>query len=191
MGGTIAYEIAQKLYKSGDEVKNLFLIETYNVCFLESNICADNTDRAKIENIKFHFYNIKRLNGSDKVKFISQKADVFKRRTLARINSVSDKMGIHVKTESGLSKAMFRVRDINDKAQTEYKPEVYNGKTVLLKPIISYSSEPDPNFGWDKLIKGKYKVYNLDLAPRGMLIEPYVVETAAIISKELSDDNKY
>lgn len=186
MGGTIAYEIAQELYKAGDEVKNLFLIETYNICFNENQFIVSSGSE-KIENIKFHFNNVKRLSGSDKTKFLTQKAKVLKRRTIARLNFVSSKVGISITNNQGTSKATFKVRDINDKAQTEYKPEVYNGKTVLLKPMISYSSEPDPNFGWDKLIKGKYKVYNLDLAPRGMLIEPYVVETAAIISKEIQE----
>ncbi|MEO8231842.1 MAG: amino acid adenylation domain-containing protein [Ignavibacteriota bacterium] len=188
MGGTVAFEIAQQLRNNGDEVKNLFMLETYNVCFSENKVSTENSTADKIENIKFHFDNIKRLSGSDKVKFIRQKAEVLKRRTIAKINSLTDRIGINVKDNPGTSKKTFKVRDINEKAQAEYKPKGYNGKTILLKPIVSYSSEPDPNFGWDKLIKGEFKVYNLNLSPRGMLIEPFVKETAAIISKEMGDN---
>jgi thioesterase domain-containing protein/acyl carrier protein len=186
MGGTIAYEIAQQLTLNGDKVNNLFLIETYNACFNCASDKHEGESNALVENIKFHFDNIKKLSGSDKVKFIRQKSEVLKRRTFAKINSFSDAMGFNLKDDPGTSKLTFKVRDINDKAQMDYTPETYSGKTVLLRPRVSYSAEPDPDFGWKDLINGEFKVYNLDLAPRGMLIEPFVKETAAIISNELS-----
>ncbi len=186
MGGTIAYEMAHQLTLNGDKVDNLFLIETYNACFSCDNIELKNHHNELIENIKFHFDNVKKLNGSDKIKFISQKAEVFKRRAVAKINSVSNSIGIKINDEPGTSKSTFKVRDINDKAQVDYAPGPYTGKTILLKPKVSYTSEPDPDFGWRDLVNGEFKVYNLDLAPRGMLVEPFVKETAAIISREIN-----
>ena len=187
MGGTIAYETAQQLILNGEKVDNLFLIETYNACFNSGNAQPENHSSEMIENIKFHFENVKKLSGSDKVKFIGQKAVVFKRRAFAKINSVTDALGIKHQDNPGTSGLTFKVRDINDKAQMDYMPESYSGKTILLRPKVSYNSEPDPNFGWKELLNGDFKVYNLDLAPRGMLVEPFVKETAAIISKELSE----
>ena len=104
---------------------------------------------------------------------------------IARLNSVYDKLGFELNKEEGASKLTFKVRDSNDKAQENYIPENYTGKTVLLRPVVSYTSEPDPDFGWRHLALGNFIVYNLDLAPRGMLVEPFVKETAEIITKEL------
>lgn len=181
MGGTIAYELAQQLTKTGNEVSNLFLIETYNACMIDKSMHTDE----RFENIKFHLDNLKKIEPGKKIKFINQKAQVTKRRLIARLNSVYDKLGIELNEAEGASKLTFKVRDTNDKAQADYIPEKYTGKTVLLRPVLSYSSEPDPDFGWRHLASGKFIVYNRDLAPRGMLVEPFVKETAAIITKEL------
>lgn len=186
LGGTIAFEIAQQLMVKGEEIKNLFLIETYNECVsLFTNSFGDRT-KEKIENLRFHFENLKSLNGSDKKIFLKHKAEIATRRTFARINSLSSKMGFKTNEDPETSAATRTLRELNDSAQTKYIPESYKGKTILLKPKVSFSCEPDENFGWKDFIQGEFKVYNLDLAPRGMLMEPFVEETAAIISKEMN-----
>lgn len=185
MGGTIAYEIAKQLVANNNIVNMLFLIETYNVCFGEvTNSFVDRT-KEKIENIKFHFDNLMSLKGSDKKTFLKQKAETAIRRTAARIGYLPAKLGLKVDDDTEASIKTISVREVNDNAQINYRPDPYNGKAVLLKPSNSFSSEPDPNFGWGELIKGDFKVYNLNLAPRGMLVEPFVKETARIISEEL------
>ncbi len=187
LGGTIAYEVAQQLSVRGDEVKNLFLIETYNVCFANYSHSFSEKTKEKFENVKFHYDNLMSLKGSERKTFIKQKAEVAKRRLMARINSVSSKIGLGADTDPETSAATLTIREVNDKAQEEYVPVPYNGKTILLKPKVSYSSEPDPSFGWNELVSGEFKIYNLELAPRGMLLEPFVSETASIIKNELKN----
>ncbi|QQS35339.1 MAG: amino acid adenylation domain-containing protein [Ignavibacteriales bacterium] len=186
MGGTIAFEVAQRLIGEGEAVNNLFLIETYNAAFGNiTNTFLDRT-RERLENVKFHFDNLVSLKGSDKKVFLKQKIETTTRRTKARLNAISCKVGINIEVLPENSSKTSRVRHANDIAQMNYIPNEYKGKTILLRPVISYSNEPDPKFGWGDVVKGELKVYNLDLAPRGMLVEPYVAQTAAIISREIT-----
>ncbi len=179
MGGTIAFELAQQLKLAGDTVKILFMLETYNVCVAPNVDSLIEKTKFNLENLKFHFDNFKSLHGTERSKFLKQKTEVAKWRLGIKINSVASKFGM------GQSDAVTTVREANDFAQLHYKPQKYDGKVVLLKPVKSYSSEPDINFGWSEYLTGEFKVYNLNLAPRGMLVEPFVEETAQIVSKEI------
>jgi surfactin family lipopeptide synthetase A len=183
LGGTIALEMSQQLTRNGETVKNLFLIETYNICTIKDKL--SNTLVYNLENIKFHYDNLMMLSRKDRIKFLRNKTEVLKRRVLSRFIPLFSKLGININSYTESSGSNSRIREVNDKAQLMYIPEKYEGKAVLLKPKVNYSSGPDPSFGWNSLINGSLKVYNLDIAPRGMLYEPFVKETAAIITKEL------
>ncbi len=187
MGGTIAYEIAQQLKNRGDEVNSLFLIETYNECLVANGNNPSNKTKDKLENIKFHFDNIKNLKGQDRTNFIKIKAETSFKRTTARISKVTTKFGVNLDNEPETGQLTLSLRKLNDQAQISYIPETFNGKAVLLRPKVSFTSEPDPKFGWGDYVKGDLKVYNLDVAPRGMLVEPFVKATARIIESEFGD----
>lgn len=184
MGGSVAYEIALQLTAKGEKVANVFLLETYNACTLDYNQLKKTRVKEKIENIKFHFDNVKSLSGKEKITFIKRKAETAIKRTGARINKLASNIGISNNDES-ISHLSLTLRDINDKAQMEYSPLKYPGKVVLLRPKVSFATEPDPKFGWGDFVSGELIVYNLDVAPRGMLTEPFVKQTSEIIEKIL------
>jgi amino acid adenylation domain-containing protein len=184
MGGSVAYEIAMRLTARGEQVANVFLLETYNACTLDHNHLRKTRVKEKIENIKFHFDNVKSLSGKEKITFIKRKAETAMKRTGARINKLAANIGLSNIGESA-GHLSLTLRDINDKAQMEYSPLKYKGKVVLLRPKISFATEPDPKFGWGDFVEGELKIYNLDNAPRGMLTEPFVKHTALIIESEL------
>ncbi|WP_337866662.1 amino acid adenylation domain-containing protein [Ignavibacterium sp.] len=184
MGGSVAYEIAMRLTAGGEKVANVFLLETYNACTLEYNQLKKTRIKEKIENIKFHFDNVRSLNGKEKIIFVKRKAETAIKRTGARLNKLANNLGISTTDESS-SYFSLTLRDINDKAQIEYSPPKYSGKVILLRPKVSFATEPDPNFGWVDFVSGEFRVYNLDVAPRGMLTEPFVKQTSEIIEKEL------
>ena len=184
MGGSVAYEIALRLTARGEQVANVFLLETYNACTLDHNHLRKTRVKEKIENIKFHFDNVKSLSGKEKITFIKRKAETAMKRTGARINKLAANIGLSNIGESA-GHLSLTLRDINDKAQMEYSPLKYKGKVVLLRPKISFATEPDPKFGWGDFVEGELKIYNLDNAPRGMLTEPFVKHTAQIIESEL------
>ncbi|MGQ9848379.1 MAG: thioesterase domain-containing protein, partial [Bacteroidales bacterium] len=186
MGGSVAYEIALRLNARGERVANVFLLETYNACTLDQNQLSKTRIRDKIENIKFHFDNVKSLSGKEKITFIKKKAETAIKRTGARINKFASDFGLSNISESA-SYLTLTLRDINDKAQMEYSPSKYKGKVVLLRPKVSFATEPDAKFGWGDFIEGELKVYNLENAPRGMLTEPFVKHTAQIIESELNN----
>ncbi|MFN3874150.1 MAG: alpha/beta fold hydrolase, partial [Ignavibacterium sp.] len=186
MGGTVAFEIAQKLKSSGEVVHNVFLLETYNTCLLDPVEIENNRIKEKIQNLKFHFDNIKNIKGKDRINFIQSKARTAIKRTSARISKI--KSSIFSQTNDTASDhIILTLRDVNDKAQAEYVPELFNGKVVLLRPKVSFSTEPDPEFGWREFVSGELKIYNLDVAPRGMLTEPFVKQTAELIEFEMSN----
>ena len=185
MGGTIAYEMTQQLIGNGESVNSLFLLETYNECLVQGEGTAANKTRDKLENIKFHFKNVKNLKGQDRTKFIKGKAETSLKRASAKIDKITTKFGINVSSDRETGHITLSLRKINDEAQIKYKPSELNGNAVLLKPKVSFSSEPDPEFGWGEFIKGDFRIYNLDVAPRGLLTEPFVKETAKIIEQEI------
>ena len=190
MGGTIAYEMAQQLVSRGDQVNLLLLIETYNV----ANLPIDNTISTKInlsyENLKFHLANFLSLEGTDRIAFFRSKWAVAKTRAAARSKHILQKILSTLHVRNNEPQIFISIRETNHTAHNKYKPAPYFGNTILLKPSRNFSSESDPDFGWRELIKGDFKVYSLDLAPRGMLVEPYVKETARIVSMELNLYNK-
>lgn len=185
MGGTAAFEVAQQLLAQGEEVQNVFLIETYNVCLLDSVEIENNKMKEKIQNLKFHIDNIINLRGKERVNFIQRKARTALRRTSARFNKLTS-LVFSEEENSVPEHISITLREKNDQIQAEYSPHKYSGKVVLLRPKVSFSTEPDPDFGWRKFVSGEFKVYKLDVAPRGMLTEPFVKETAQIIETELS-----
>lgn len=184
MGGSVAYEIAMRLTAGGEKVANVFLLETYNACTLDYNQIKKTRVKEKIENIKFHLDNVKSLSGKEKIPFIKRKAETAIKRFGARINKLTSYIGIS-SSDKSIGHFSLTLRDINDKAQMEYSPLKYSGKVVLLRPKVSFATEPDPKFGWGDFVSGEFKVYNLDVAPRGMLTEPFVKQTSEIIEKEL------
>lgn len=190
MGGTIAYEMAQQLVSQGDKVNLLLLLETYNIC----NLPLDNTVSTRMnllyENLKFHLANLMSLEGSDRIAFFRSKWAVAKNRTSANTKHILHKIISVLSVRKYGPDGFISVREANHTAHNKYKPAPYIGNTILLKPSRNFSSESDPDFGWRELIKGEFKVYNLDLAARGMLVEPYVKETARIVSRELNIYNK-
>lgn len=186
MGGTVAFEVAQQLTSIGEIVQNVFLLETYNACLLDPIELEKNRLNDRIQNIKFHFDNIKNLRGKDRINFIHSKAKTALKRTSARISKLKSSVFAQSNESDVPAHISLTLRDVNDKAQAEYSPEVFKGKVVLLRPKVSFSTEPDPDFGWKDFVSGEFKVYNLEVAPRGMLTEPFVKETSEIIDAELN-----
>ncbi|BDQ02803.1 amino acid adenylation domain-containing protein [Ignavibacterium sp.] len=185
MGGSVAYEMALQLSEKGESVANVFLLETYNACLLDHEALKKTRIKEKIENIKFHFENVKSLSGKEKVAFVQRKAETALKRTSARISRITSSMGLSDKKEIK-SHITLTLRDINDQAQMRYQPEGYRGKVVLLRPKVSFTTESDPKFGWGDFVKGELKIYKLDVAPRGMLAEPFVKQTSSIIESEIN-----
>ncbi|GMU95632.1 amino acid adenylation domain-containing protein [Ignavibacterium album] len=184
MGGTVAFEMAQQLSAAGEQVQNVFLLETYNACLLDPVELESNRLNDRIQNVKFHIENIRNLHGKDRINFIQSKARTALKRTSARISKITSVIFAQSDDDRVPEHIFLSLRDANDKAQAEYSPEVFNGKVVLLRPKVSFSTEPDPDFGWRDFVSGILRVHNLDVAPRGMLTEPFVKKTAEIIEAE-------
>ncbi len=185
MGGSVAYEMALQLSQKGESVANVFLLETYNACMLDQEALKKTRIKEKIENIKFHFENVKSLSGKEKVAFVQRKAETALKRTSARISRITSSIGLGDKKEIK-SHITLTLRDINDQSQMQYRPKDYKGKVVLLRPKVSFTTESDPKFGWGDFVQGGFKIYNLDVAPRGMLAEPFVKQTSSIIESEIN-----
>lgn len=185
MGGSVAYEMAIQLSQNGDQVANVFLLETYNACLLDQEALRKTRIKEKIENIKFHFDNVKSLSGKEKLAFLQGKSETALKRTSARISRIVSSIGLSDKKDIK-NHITLALRDINDKAQMLYSPPRYKGKVILLRPKVSFATESDPKFGWGNFVEGELKIYNLDVAPRGMLAEPFVKQTSRIIDSEMN-----
>ncbi len=185
MGGTIAYEIAQRLVHDGERVSLLALLETYNVHGLKDYSLAGKT-RLGWQNLRFHAENVLKLPAGEKKKFLETKTSTAKERMKMRFQSGFTKAARGLSRNGNGAFPHLALAKINDHAQEAYTPSPYPGKITLFRPNRLFSGMEDPQFGWGALARDGVDVHQLPFAPRGMLVEPFVRQLADKLKKSLA-----
>ena len=182
LGGTIAYEMAQRLLNMGERVGLLAMLDTYNF------IKAEKVSFTKFmtEKFKFHLRNFTHLNPSEMFGYLKEKKRLAGDGGWANIKTempgttLDDSFG---RAESGIE---LTVQTINDHAGDIYIPKPYKGRLTLFKPQKNYSFYPDPKMGWGDLAKD-LDIIELPVNPHAMLVEPYVRTLAKEIKNRISE----
>jgi pyochelin synthetase len=175
MGGQIAFEMAQRLVRDGQQVNLLFVIDTHNF----NGIPPKFSLKDKVENlgqkIKFHTSNLFQLGLKNQVVYLTEKTKIALRREMERLRIKFVrlfKLNPHRDVVRGTREEF--IEDINDRAFLAYKPAIYPGKMTICKPRRNYSFLRDPFNGWGQIAAGGLEIIELPSDPGGIFIEPYV-----------------
>jgi amino acid adenylation domain-containing protein len=178
MGGTIAYEMAQRLLEKGEEIGIVAMLDTYN--FIKAGKIS--FARFMLEKLKFHIKNFTQLKPSEMLDYFKEKKRLAGDggwahiRTEMPLTTLDDSFG---RAESGIE---LSVQTVNDHAADTYIPKPYAGKLTLFKPQKNYSFYSDPKMGWGDLVKD-LDIIEMPVNPHAMLVEPYV----KTLAQELKD----
>ncbi len=184
MGGTIAMQIAQQLKATGDEVKFLGMLETYNWSQLSPRSVYDKAKFA-LEKDLFIVRNLLSLPTKKRTDFFITKYNNFKNkiRTLfSKIKMLFDKNGI---SQNDLVITQSDIKKHNDAAAFIYKAKYYDGKLTVFLPEHRYSVHSGENAIWDTENAKEVDSIVLPFYPTGMLVEPFVKQLAEHIKKRI------
>jgi thioesterase domain-containing protein/acyl carrier protein len=174
MGGQVAFEIAQRLVRDGQQVNLLIVIDSHNFNGVPFQLTLKEKVWHTGQKIKFHSSNVMRLDLKSQISYLTIKSRIALRRGMERL---------HVKMNRLLKLNPHRdvmgpreefLDDINGRAYFAYLPRVYPGKMTILKPQRNYTFFRDPFNGWSEVAAGGLEVIELPVDPGGIFIEPFV-----------------
>jgi amino acid adenylation domain-containing protein/natural product biosynthesis luciferase-like monooxygenase protein len=184
LGGTIAYEIAQRLRADGDKVAFVALLDTYNFCRMEQPSLLGYFR----QKIRFHFDNVVGLPLRKWPSYFANKFRVARDGELSslwkELRNVLGRNGTATREDSPSIEA--GVQETNDRAAQVYEPKPYAGRVTLFKPRVNYDFYPDPQMGWGDLVNGELDIVELPVNPHAMLLEPYVRFLAEQLRQEIA-----
>ena len=130
-----------------------------------------------IENVKFHWDNVTSA-GTGRLAFLREKTQEALRRGRLRSRRLLAQATGGLDASSGAPFAYIDITRVNDEALMQYKPSAFSGKITLFRPKKTFDGFDDPVFGWGEIAREGVEVCELDVNPRGMLVEPYVQQLA-------------
>jgi aspartate racemase len=150
MGGTIAFEMAQRLSGEGQRVDLLALLDTYNWRMMKRTFLHD-----LYFNIQKWWFSCQHFFSTSSRKKLSS--------LQARFHELSN--------ESGLS-------ECNRRAACAYVPKVYSGPMLHVRPARQYARYNRPEMAWDKLVADGLEVFCVPSYPAQLVEEPSVRDLA-------------
>ena len=199
MGGVIAYEMAQRLFREGEHVNFLVMLDTHNPKNVRVPIVGDVDGKmTPARNTESNISGLKKLN---------QKISRYSRR-LAKLNTkermfhifhdlsyraermfVYSRVGISRFLGQRLSDALLLsyLRFAHSGALRAYVPTAYRGKVTLFRASQSLNANPDDSpLSWKTLANGSFDVFYFD-ATHNILSAKYAKEVAQQLAECLSD----
>jgi amino acid adenylation domain-containing protein len=178
MGGAVALEIAQRLLRTGKQVRLVAMIETYNVHETEGRKSFYRDTLNRLENLVYHVLNVMFAGRTGNRAFLRQKYMVAKRRFRARISMAWAALAGMFGFRKRVVYHHVRIDRIDDIAHENYAPGPYAGSITLFRPKVHYTGYGDALFGWGEVALKGVDVHRLRVFPRGMLVQPYVKQLA-------------
>ena len=177
LGGTIAYEMAQRLAAQSEPVGIVAMLDTYNFTrALRSSFAS-----FLWQKFRFHWSSFVRLRPVAMWRYLREKKRLASDGGWAGISTEMPGSTLQegvARAESGIEAS---VQEINDHAADIYQPQPYPGVLTLFKPHINYKFYPDPEMGWGDLALGGLDIVEMPINPHAMLVEPY----AEMLAREL------
>ena len=170
LGGTVAYEMAQRLRADKQEVALVALLDTYNFARMEQPRLFGYL----WQKIEFHLGNLIRLPLGNWPGYFSNKLRVARDGELSSLWKALSGFFRRNAAEQGFRSIEASVQEVNDQAAEAYRPEPYAGSVAVFKPQVNYNFYPDPQMGWGDLVTGELDIVELPVNPHAMLVEPYV-----------------
>ena len=182
VGGKIAYEIAQTIYKNGEKTPNVVLLDTYNFDESPKDEYYRHQDRYYSMLAKKHLSILLRSDWQGKLDYFKFYSETFTQKARHILNRKANKK--QHDTEVALPENIRRIETANRAAAQAYKARPYPGKIILIKALRGPKANELAN-GWDKVRLGELVVHTIDCYHGSMLFEPAVSQVAGIIQKLL------
>jgi phthiocerol/phenolphthiocerol synthesis type-I polyketide synthase E len=178
MGGTVALEMANQLSAMGQEVGLVACFETYN--------WINRPPRPRWsrlysygQKLEFHLRNFLLLDPEGKRRFFHEKAKVLGIRIGVWYGMLLSKMGSRAQQRGGQNSLVAQLWDTNERAPFHYDPGNYPGRITNFLPVKEYASNKYPGMDWESVAAGGVETHVLPIYPAGMMVEPFVEQTAA------------
>jgi aspartate racemase len=172
-GGLLAFEMAQQLYRQGEKVDLLGLLDTRASILREVN-------KSFPEYLEIHLNKLRQLELLEKLKYcISKINTLFQKKMSYRDNLIANLSKIEM-----LSPEILNVLDCNIQAQQDYIPQVYPGKvTIFRSESQSLYRDLYPELGWKNLVSGGIECEDIPGDHYEMIREPNV----RVLARKLND----
>ncbi len=199
-GGWVAFEMAQQLQNSGEEVALLAVLDT--VAPIKSNLPSlSNTfkfifttvvpymwpffldylylitapSKNRINRLTSRFYNFQELTRSLKTNLFSH----FIQKEDTTVNLISNESKQRVLSESAIV-PMLRVFYANSQAVLNYVPQVYPKRINLFRTKVQLNvADGEASMGWDQLAVGGTEIHHIPGNHLTMLRKPHIQVLAA------------
>ncbi len=165
--GLVVYEIAQQLYRQGEKVALLALLDRLSPTFVPYQSPSFS------ELIKIHAYNLSLLNSKGRIRYI---IDRIKYRSIYKGNFRDYMIG---EWNNSLPPAYIDVFDANLQASDDYQTQPYPGNLTLFRCQIQPPNQAlSPDLGWRDLVAGNVEIYSIAAPHYELLLEPHVQSLA-------------
>jgi thioesterase domain-containing protein/acyl carrier protein len=171
MGGVIAFEIAQQLYRAGQKVAMLAMFDTFGPRYYQPHTFFDELQR--------HRLNLSKLSLKGKLiyclKRLRETGELYKLRFRNLMHSFFP-------SAKRLEEESLTVRSVwlaNQQALAAYVPQVYPGDMILFRPEKQdWWSMPDPYLDWPRWIAGDIELLQVPGDHYTMVLEPNIAGVA-------------
>lgn len=176
LGGTIAYEIAQQLQQSGQEVAAVIMLDAISPRILQQGATP------LVEKLKLHNVNLQKLSFPEQWGYFRHRWDLKLEIAKAKLKDIIYYAQGRVNPDA-IAPHLLELDANNFQALLKYQPQAYTGKVVIFetieRPTDIYHS---PSLGWSAFIQQGLEIIDDIPGHHGtMLEEPYV----AILGKKL------
>lgn len=182
MGGTIAFEVAQRLQADGEQIALLALFDTMDWSKIPAPSFWGKSYRA-VQRLVFHAANFLRLDSAGKARFFSEKTRAFRNRIPVWRGMLLARFDTHSRANISESRVSGQIWRANDLACVNYVPKSYTGALTDFRPIKQYRMYDQPNAKWNLLAQGSHEIVVLPVYPAGMLLDPFVEHLAVALRK--------
>jgi thioesterase domain-containing protein len=192
-GGQIAYAISCSLRKQGDDVELVAIIDgnAPGITLTHPPVWSPKRISCILKSLPFWLVDYKDLGLAGVWQRLRKKLRFnrfTKRKLIGAENYVVEDVILDNPTQLPDYQMNLLVTELN--AISKYKPENYDGQVDVITsryPTISQAINGplDPFLGWDRLVRGKIKRYEVRSAHRNIHLPPYCFELADYLQDEL------
>ena len=184
MGGTVAYEMAQQLRSTGEQIGLLALIDTLNWADTPLPSLWETLVHTS-ERLRFHVANFLSLDAADKGQFFRDKVATLRGRIPVWRSMLLRKCSNNSRRGVPAADVLAEIWKANFQACLDYVPKPYSGLVIDIRPAVQYRSYSRPELRWDWLAQGGLDVVVLPVNPPAILIEPFVKHLALELRKSI------
>jgi thioesterase domain-containing protein/acyl carrier protein len=183
MGGTIAYEVAQRLQQLGESVAMLALFDTMNWHEIPLHIWSKSWYWA--QRILFHAGSFFGLDFAGKKKFLEEKLGVLGNRIPVWQGKLLSVFAVRPAGVESHSRLLAQIWQLNDRASWNYIAKAFPGVITDIRPAKQYWIFDKPEYKWKQLAQDGENIIILPVNPASMLVEPFVEHLAHAVRQAM------